>query len=126
MKKWLADGLNLVEFKIIVVNADNEPISPLLIAKEAEEESKQSNFQGACNQIKLDSPTAPQIYSIKVATDAKTEDDIIRLVKEEIGIVDDDVEIWNQMMRTITRLSIGTDHPIKGKNVWRLKPQPSS
>ena len=34
----------------------------------------------------------PQIYSIQVTTDAKTKDDIIYLVKEEIGIVDD-VEI---------------------------------
>ena len=31
----------------------------------------------------------PQIYSIKVATDVKTENDIVCLVKEEIGIVDD-------------------------------------
>ena len=77
--------------------------------------SKQSNLQGACNQIKVDPPSVPQIYSIKVATDAKTEDDIIRLVKEEIDIVDNDVEIQNQMMRTITLLSIDTDHQIKGK-----------
>ena len=58
----------------------------------------------------------PQIYSIKVATDAKTENDIIRLVKEKIGIFDDDVEIWNQMIWTITRFSVSTDHQIQGKN----------
>ena len=126
MKNWLTEWLNLIEFKEIVVNSDNEPTSPFSIAKEAEEESKQRNFKGSCNQIKVDTPTAPLIYSIKVATDTKTEDDIIRLMKEGIGIVDDNVEIWNQIMRTITRLSFGMDHQIKGKIVWELKPHPSS
>ena len=37
-------------------------------------------------------------------------------MKEEIGIVDDDVEIWNQMMRAITLFSVSTDHQIQGKN----------
>ena len=60
-------------------------------------------------------PIVPQIYSIKVATDSKTEDNIIHFIKEEIGIVDDDAKIWYKMMRTITRLSVGTDYQIKGK-----------
>ena len=60
-----------------------------------------------------------------MSTDAKTDDDIIRLVKEEIGI-GDDVEIEKQMMRTINRFSVSTDHQIKGKNIWKTKPQPLS
>ena len=47
----------------------------------------------------------PKISNIKVATDEKIEEDIIHLAKEGIGIIDD-VEIWNQMMRTITRFNI--------------------
>ena len=103
--------------KKIVVNADNEPVSAFFIAKEAEQESKQNNFQGDWNLIKSNLTMILQIYSIKVATVAKTENDIIRLVKEEIWIVvDDDLEIWNQMMWAITRFSVSTDHQMQGKN----------
>ena len=37
-------------------------------------------------------------------------------MKEEIDIVDDDLEIWNQMMWAITRFSVSTDHQMQGKN----------
>ena len=115
MDNWLTVGLNPIEFKKIVVNADNEPVSAFLIAKKVEQESKQNNFQGDWNLIKSNLSMIPQIYSIKVVTDVKTENDIIRLVKEKIGIFDD-VEIWNQMMWAITRFSVSTDHQIQGKN----------
>ena len=116
MDNWLTEGLNLIEFKKIVVNADIEPVSAFLIEKEAEQESKQNYFQGDWNLIKSNLSMIPQLYSIKFATNAKTENDIISLVKEEISIVDDVVEIRNQMMRAITRFSVSTDHQIQGKN----------
>ena len=42
---------------------------------------------------------------------------IIRLVKEKIGVVYDNIEIWNQMMRAIIRSRVSMDHQIKSKNI---------
>ena len=78
MDNWLTEGLNLIEFKKIVVNAENEPVSTFTLAKEVEQESKQNSFQGDWNLIKSNLSMIPQIYSIKVAADAKTENYIIR------------------------------------------------
>ena len=46
------------------------------------------------------------LYSIKKATKDKTEDDIIKMIKTEIDLSENDLQVWNRMIDTISRMTL--------------------
>ena len=55
-----------------------------------------------------------QIYSIKDITANKNEMDIIDLIRNELGVVEDEVSIWSKMINTISRVSISDNPSLNG------------
>ena len=46
------------------------------------------------------------LYNIKKATKDKTEDDIIKTIKTEIDLSENDLQVWNRMIDTISRMTL--------------------
>ena len=73
-------------------------------------------------QKKADKGTSqiPQIYSIKSIAKNKTKFEIIELIQNELGIVEDDATIWNKMINSISKFSICSNPPLKSKSIYIL------
>ena len=57
------------------------------------------------------------MYSIKDITVNKDELALIELIRNELGVVEDDVSIWNYMINAIFKVSINKYPPLKGESI---------
>ena len=46
------------------------------------------------------------LYNIKKATKDKTEDDMIKMIKTEIDLSENDLQVWNGMIDAISRMTL--------------------
>ena len=56
----------------------------------------------------------PEIFSIKEGTYNKAAE-IIEIIKTELQIVDNDLHIWNDMIKAISKISVADDSNFEGE-----------
>ena len=57
-----------------------------------------------------------QKYTVfKTETQHKTKKEIVDLIKSELGVVENDISVWNHMMQAISRISISEVAQSDGK-----------
>ena len=110
------EDLNLIEYKKIVTNIEQEFIFSSF-ADSNKDESSNHNFQEIHNKRDIKAPMIPKIYSIKDVTKDKTGADIIDLIRSELFIVDDEITIWNKTILAIARFNIDSESQLKGGRI---------
>ena len=120
MERIPTEGLDLIEFTQIIVNIFDESLSYFLNDKQTEQESKENVRKEAQKKADKGTSQIPQIYCIKSITKSKTKFEIIELIQNELGIVEDDATIWNKMINSISKFSILSNPPLKSKSIYIL------
>ena len=118
MEIYITKEMHLEEFNQIVVNVQQEDIPIYYMNKDNEEESKPWNNQRIRCERNEESLFVPEIYSIKDVTNNKTENDILELIRYELGIAEDDAVKWNKMVSAISRLRVSDDYQMKGEKIF--------
>ena len=121
MERIPTEGLDLIEFTQIIVNIFDKSLSDFLNDKQTEQESKENVRKEVQKKADKGSSQIPQIYSIKSITKNKTKFEIIELIQNELGIVEDDATIWNKMINSISKFIIRSNLPLKSKSIYILK-----
>ena len=106
MSSYLTKDLKLKEYIQIVVNLDQPRETGDQSKLQDIEEQKLGLQDEQYEKDDVNSICDPVIYSIKEVTDNKNENQIVELIKEELELVDNDIQIWNQMINSIARMSI--------------------
>ena len=122
MEAALAENIELDYFEQIIVNFNHEDISIT-----HNEEQKSESFTIEEDRYIDDSNSSkternPEIYRIKDATKGKTELKIIDLIRFELDIKEDEVTVWNKMVKAVSHICIGNCIQFKIKTfIWFLK-----
>ena len=106
MSSYLTKDLKLKEYIQIVVNLDQPRETGDQSKLQDIEEQKLGLQDEQYEKDDMNSICDLVIYSIKEVTDNKNENQIVELIKEEPELVDNDIQIWNQMINSIARMSI--------------------
>ena len=114
MENKISDNLELTKFTQIIVNVFDQSLSDFRIEGQSEQKSTELECKGTKGKADKKSPQIHQVYSIKAITVNKTELEIIDLIRYELGIVDNDVTVWNKMINPISKFSIYDNPPAKG------------
>ena len=96
MENMLTGDLDLKSYIEIVMNI------ALCVGEKTQaqdhEEQKKDHKEEQTKHNKENSFIEPIIYSIKAVTKSKSEKQILQLIKDEFGLVTNEVKIWNQMV----------------------------
>ena len=114
MSSYLTKDLKLKEYIQIVVNLDQPRETGDQSKLQDIEEQKLGLQDEQYEKDDVNSICDPVIYSIKEVTDNKNENQIVELIKEELELVDNDIQIWNQMINSIARMSINNSFQNQG------------
>ena len=114
MSSYLTKDLELKEYIQIVVNLDQPRETGDQSKLQDIEEQKLGLQDKQYEKDDVNSICDPVIYSIKEVTDNKNENQIVQLIKEELELVDNEVQIWNQMINSIARMSINNSFQNQG------------
>ena len=74
--------------------------------RQINEDFKLTENQGYHKKKNQEGLQTNKTFSIRNITKNKTELDLIELIRSELGIIEDDISIWNKMMFSISQLSI--------------------
>ena len=75
-------------------------------------EWKQSQYQNILNSNETQEPDTSKVHSIKTVAKGNTDPYIIDLIRSELGIIDEDANIYNKIM-CIAQLGIFRDDEYK-------------
>ena len=114
MSSYLTKDLKLKEYIQIVVNLDQPRETGDQSKLQDIEEQKLGLQDEQYEKDDVNSICDPVIYSIKEVTGNKNENQIVELIKEELELVDNDIQIWNQMINSIARMSINNSFQNQG------------
>ena len=114
MSSYLTKDLKLKEYIQIVVNLDQPRETGDQSKLQDIEEQKLGLQDEQFDKDDVNPIYDPVIYSIKEVTGNKNENQIVELIKEELELVDNDIQIWNQMINSIARMSINNSFQNQG------------
>ena len=114
MSSYLTKDLKLKEYIQIVVNLDQPRETGDQSKLQDIEEQKLGLQDEQYEKDDVNSICDPVIYTIKEVTYNKNENQIVELIKEELELVDNDIQIWNQMINSIVRMSINNSFQNQG------------
>ena len=114
MSNPLTDGLDLDEFLHIIINTYKMP-NQFDAAEEQKEADSKPGPNSSSEARENINRNKKEIYSIKAATQNKSMTEVVQLIKSELQIVDNDIQIWNKMIRAISRISIADTVQSDGK-----------
>ena len=120
MNNPLTKDLNLEQFMCIIANDYSRPRFIHSFTGTSIEESKTDLFGIAENMQKVSDQNKAKIFSIKEITQNKTAAEIIEIIKTKLSIVDNDIQIWNKMIRAISNFNIADELNHRGE-IWALK-----
>ena len=120
MENMLTGDLDLKSYIEIVMNIDK----PLCVGEKTQaqdhEEQKKDHKEEQTKCNKENSFIELIIYSIKAVIKSKSEKQILQLIKDEFGLVTNEVKIWNQMIDEISRLSIDSRFQFQGMDTFAI------
>ena len=115
MHNPLVRDLKLEEYAYIVANISSEFSSPNII-KEKEEAKSDSVYFSRSRDIQSNTDQGKQeIYSIKKATQNKSKDEVVELIRTELQMVEDDIHTCNKMIRAISRMKLASQPNKEGE-----------
>ena len=104
MEKLSTEEPALDVFVQIIVNIDEES-SGLIQGEEHKCERKnQEKTHRTASIINIEHKASHEIYSIKDCTKDKTENELIEIIRRELGIVENDATIWSKMIKAIDQV----------------------
>ena len=114
MDNTLIKNLNLKSYIKIVINFSKLKQHEDREGIQNHEEQKIDSVDKECNSDIENISNECMIYSIKTATKNKSVKQILQMIKYEFGYVDNDAQIWNQMIDEISLLSINNQSLLQG------------
>ena len=120
MEKVLINGSDFNEFIQIIVNVDQESMSNC-IEEKSKEETKKTRQLKVHYEMSQETPQVSLIFSIKDITKNKSELGLIELIRNELGIVENDASVWKGMVCAISQVSISSNNLFNGKKVFTLR-----
>ena len=88
--------------------------------KQINEDVKLTKNQGYHKKKNQEKLQTNKTFGIKNITKNKTELDLIELIRSELGVIEDNISIWNKMMFSISQLSINNKRLLKGERTLFL------
>ena len=109
----MTETLPLDQFIQIITNTFDKNQFCDYIEKREEQESKHEEEKVGLYESDLEEEEQKwQFYSIKEVTTENDEHEIIELIRNELGVVEDEVSRWNKMINAISKVSIN-DNSLK-------------
>ena len=115
MNNPLTDDLSLEQFMHIIANICSKLIFIVIFTGISTENLSWSYSKLFKNEQRDTDQHKPEIFCIKEATYNKTAAKIIEIIKTELQIVDNDLHIWNDMIKAISKISIADDSNFEGE-----------
>ena len=106
MEYSMTETLPLDQFIQIITNTFDKNQFRDYIEKREEQESKHEEEKVGLYESNLEEVQKWQFNSIKEVTTGKDEHEIIELIRNELGVVEDEVSRWNKMINAISKVSI--------------------
>ena len=112
MNNPIIKDLILEKFLHIIANVNSKPDilqfkEPIKKGFTSQMQDKEERNKGNIGESKA------KIFSIKEETKGKTKEQIVEMIKAELHLVDNDVKIWSNMIKAISRLNISNDVQVK-------------
>ena len=109
MKRLLIEDLNLEEFLQIVTNTSEEVMQCFREEEKKHWEPSQSRSDRNHDIENSNNIWKQEIFSIKDQTKNKTELMIVDMIKQELGIEENEAILWNRMIKAIEEVNLASD-----------------
>ena len=118
MDRLDTENLDLYEFDQIMTNNDWERQLRGQTERYFWEESKHQDYQRISVEKSDKNKTNHVLYSIKDIAEGKSEIEIIEIIRNELGIVDDEAFKWNKMIKAISQIKLSRDSKLIGEKAF--------